>query len=102
MVTIRRVEFVDRRKLAGVAPDKSFLSDNGSESFENTCLGLVGYQVPLQNLRPPQLIKKAKWLGLRAIVWKACADAKPPHPSHEFRNFAYLLAPDSAAELSKW
>ncbi len=29
---------------------------------------------------------------------EACANAKPPHLPHEFRDFANLLAPDSAVE----
>ena len=44
----------------------------------------------------------------RSIVWKnsrrcrAHTDAELPHPPHEFRDFANLLASDSAAELSMW
>ena len=40
-----RVEFVDRREFAVVAPlNKSFRSNNASEYFDNTCLDSVGYQ----------------------------------------------------------
>lgn len=63
-------------------------------------------------MRPPQLFRNAR--GIREIVWQACVDvescadtephvdAEPPHPPHEFGDFANLLAPDCAAELSKW
>ncbi len=35
------------------------------------------------------------------LFGKARADAEPLHPPHEFRDFANLLTPDSAAKLSK-
>ena len=38
LVTIKKIEFFDRRKITTVAPGKNLLFNNASESFENTCL----------------------------------------------------------------
>ncbi len=64
--------------------------------FDTWALSAIKF--PLQNFRSPQLIEYTIIL----LFEKARTDAEPPHPSHEFRDFANLLAPDSAAELSKW
>ena len=50
-----------------------------------------------KEFRPPQLVRYT----IIVLSGKTFANAKPPHPPHEFRDFANLLVPDSAAELSK-
>ena len=65
LVAIRRVEFVDGRKFAAVAPDESLLSDNASESFKNTCLGPIGHQVSASELAAAAVDQEEKYLGIR-------------------------------------
>ena len=50
-----------------------------------------------KKFRLPQLVRYT----IIVLSGKTFANAKPPHPPHEFRDFANFLVSDSAAELSK-
>ena len=50
-----------------------------------------------KDFRLPQLIRYT----IIVLSGMTCAKAEPPHPPHEFRDFANLLAPDSAAKPPK-
>ena len=39
---------------------------------------------------------------IACAMTEACVNAEPAHLSHHLRDFANLLTPDSAVELSKW
>ncbi len=75
----KRVDVIDRRECpVGISikhtdSADALSPDNASESFENTCLGLVAIRVRLQKLRPSRLIKKRNIWGIRAVVWKSLA-----------------------------
>lgn len=90
-----RVEFVNRMESTVMAlPDERVLSDNTSEYFENTRWGFVGHQVFATEF-PAAAVDQV----YKLVSGKACADVEPPHPPQEFRDFAYLVASHSAAEL---
>lgn len=62
LVIMRRVKFVDRREFIIVVPlDKSFLFDNTSKSFENTCLGPVSYHICAPEFAFAAVVQE--WLG---------------------------------------
>lgn len=59
---------------------------------------IAGYQVPLPNLRQPQLIRYI----IIVLFRRTCANAEPPHIPYDFRDFANLLTSNFAAKLPKW
>lgn len=69
---------------------------------EKSCLG-ESYNVEAMSFgSPPRGYTIARLFGKACVNTESCVNAKTFHPHHEFRDFANLLTPDSAAEFSKW